>query len=364
MGLIGTFFPMQIIAKENEWITQLVVLGEKAWCITNTSIDIDSKGIPHISYHDSCSGEVKYVSFNGDNWDVEIVDSVLINDVGSTSLAFDQNDIPHISYYEGNKHLLKYAYWTGSAWHTEEVSPPASNGRESSIAIDSNGYPHISWSGSGYNFMYSRWTGSSWETTTIENDARKNSLGLDSNNFPHISYFVAGSTNSLKYATYNGTIWNTTIVDSPPPSSAFGTRNSLAIDSNNLPHIAYSVEGSGGNPNSIKYAKWNGATWEKEILVSSASVWFSSVALSLAKDIPHVSYTTSTGHSLHYLQWNDTNWAKETIDEEEVGYVSMSLDSNGCPYISYVTVDGLKYANKCYRFPWPMFLPAITNITK
>ena len=361
MGLIGTFFPMQISAKENDWSTQQVVLGEKDWCVRSTSINIDNKGTPHISYHDSNSGEVKYASFNGYDWDVKIVDFVGINDVGSTSLAFDQNDIPHISYYEGENHLLKYAYWTGSAWHTEQISPPGSNGRESSIAVDSNGYPHISWSGSGYNFMYSRWTGLSWETTTIENDARKNSLGLDSNNFPHISYFAAGAAHYLKYATYNGSSWNTTAVDLPPPSGYFGYRNSLAVDSNNLPHIAYCVEGIAGNPYTIKYTKWNGATWEKETIVSSPTVPCGSVALSLAKDIPHISYTTSSGGSLHYLQWNETNWVKETIDEEEVGDVSMSLDNNGCPYISYVTVDGLKCANKCYSFPWPMFLPAITD---
>jgi len=363
IGLPWMITPAQVFAEGKRWIIHQVVLGQENYSIYKSSIAIDSQNIPHISFHDKSSGEVKYASFNGSSWDIEVVDSVGANDVGSTSLAFDKNDIPHISYYEGNNHRLKYARRIGSTWHTEAVSGPSTNGRASSLAIDSDNFPHISWSGSGYAFMYSKWTGFTWETTTIASEARHNSIGLDNNNTPHISYFIAGSDNYLKYATYNGTSWDTEIVDLPPPSGAYGSRNTLTLDGNNLPHIAYSIEKSGDNPNnSIKYAKWTGTNWEMEMVESTSTAWYSSVALSLTGSTPHICYTTSTGGSLHYSYKNETSWINETVDpNDDVFDASISLDSNGCSHISYSTVDGLKYASKCDTFPWPMFLPAIIN---
>jgi hypothetical protein len=130
------------------------VLAVGAWNIQNvdpdgvhsTSIALDSRGFPHISYHDHTSGELKYAHFNGIAWSLQTVDPVG-NYGGGTSIAIDSHDYPHISYYDEPNVRLKYAYWTGSAWHIEAVSATYSNGRDSSLALDSHDYPHISWSG-------------------------------------------------------------------------------------------------------------------------------------------------------------------------------------------------------------------------
>ncbi len=134
------------------------------------------------------------------------------------------------------------------------------------------------------------------------------------------------------------------------PSGYYGSRNTLTLDGSNLPHIAYSVEGSGGNPNTIiKYAKWTATNWEMEMVESSSSARYSSVVLSFTGSTPHICYTTSTGGSLHYSYKNETIWINETVDpNDDVFDAFISLDSNGCPHISYSTVDGLKYASKCY----------------
>jgi hypothetical protein len=79
------------------------------------------------------------------SWSIETVDSE--ENMGYfTSIALDANGHPHISYYAGlPNENLKYARWTGSAWAIETVDSEGWVGAYTSIALDANGYPHISY---------------------------------------------------------------------------------------------------------------------------------------------------------------------------------------------------------------------------
>jgi len=349
--------PAQPVLAAGGWNLQTVDPDE----VHSTSIAVDSSGYPHISYHDYTSGALKYAHFNGSTWNIQTVDPVG-NGGGGTSIALDGNGYPHISYYDETNGQLKYAYWTGSGWHIEAVSEPATNGRDSSLALDSSGYPHITWSGNGaYCLMYTRWTGSAWETpTNIDVDARTKSLALDSNGYPHISYFVAGSDNYLKYATYNGTDWSTEIVDAPVGDGFVGDSNSLELDSSNRPHIAYSYS-LNSDPNSyVKYARLTGSTWGKET-VDSSTIQLGYISLSLdSSNGPHISYTSSGEFSLHYARWTGSVWSKETVDPGEFRDTSLALDSNGYPQISYAS-GGPKSLHYARFFPTPTIIAVDPN---
>jgi hypothetical protein len=83
-------------------------------------------------------------------WFAQTVDSG--GDVGyCSSLALDSNNFPHISYYDATNKDLKYAHWTGTAWDIQTVDSGeyawASVGGSSSLALDSADRPHISYSG-------------------------------------------------------------------------------------------------------------------------------------------------------------------------------------------------------------------------
>jgi hypothetical protein len=60
-------------------------------------------------------------------WNITTVDSA--GNVGLyTSIALDGNGYPHISYYDSTHEYLKYAYKDASGWHTEVVDSTGSVG--------------------------------------------------------------------------------------------------------------------------------------------------------------------------------------------------------------------------------------------
>ncbi len=77
-------------------------------------------------------------------WSLETVDSIGYGQ-GYTSIALDTNGYPHISYYNGGYGELKYAKWTGSGWNIETVDSDGYLSDYTSIALDTNDYPHISY---------------------------------------------------------------------------------------------------------------------------------------------------------------------------------------------------------------------------
>jgi hypothetical protein len=135
-------------------------------------------------------------------WAIQAVDTV--GSVGEwSSLALDSNNYPHISYLDFAWHRLKYAKWTGTDWYTDTIDAYATIDGYSSLALDSNEYPHISYyDASNGDLKYATWTGSQWSTEavdSVEDVGEWCSLALDSNDHPHISYYDV-TNGHFKYA--------------------------------------------------------------------------------------------------------------------------------------------------------------------
>jgi len=263
-------------------------------------------------------------------WDIQTVDE---GDVWDTSIALDGNGYPHISYTTGGLNSLHYARWTGTAWETEMVDEEPS--MATSIALDSNGYPHIGYGtfAIGDNSLhYARWTGTAWETEMLdERDVTDCSLALDSSDRPHISYSL-GDSGRLLYTHWTGTQWVGGTVD----DENLALSNSLMLDSNDRPHISYGTFG----PHSLHYARWTGTAWETE-MVDTVSVNNTSIALD-SSNLPHISYTTGGLLSLHYARWTGTAWDIQTVDgSDNLHSTSIALDSNDYPHISYASGGGI-----------------------
>jgi hypothetical protein len=233
--------------------------GDQKWWIENvrdgtgTSIAIDSKDQPHITYVDynrapkkdktchiipkthgqpdeSCKFNLQlmYASYNGTGWVTEPVDNTLwsqdnLLDVAIytwhglySSLAIDRSDHPHISYF--------------SSWNRFCANGPLPIG--GSIFCDGQ------WIG---NLKYATNDGTGWSTQIADNSTNSvglySSLKVDRNLHPHISY-MDWKNGNLRYATsHNGRLWFRSIPDNQ--NSDTGRFSSIAIDAQGAPRIVY-----------------------------------------------------------------------------------------------------------------------------
>jgi hypothetical protein len=288
-----------------------------------------------------------------DMWFIEIVAGSGGMWGGETSIAVNSSGYPHISYYEGSSSDLKYARWTGSAWSIQTVDSGGSVGEDSSICLNSSGYAHISYyDSSNMNLKYANWTGSTWNIVTVDTASgtgTHTSLAIDSLDYPHISYYD-WNAHDLKYAKWTGSIWSIETVDSGGGWDA-GEASSIALDSSGYPHISYKYEDM--DDTYLRYARWTGGFWSIVNVCIVGPDTSSSYPLSTSIDLDssnraHISYYDNTNYDLEYARWTGSSWSFSLIDTVgDVGeYNSIALNGSDYAHISYynATNGDLKFA--------------------
>ena len=284
-------------------------------------------------------------------WQTETVDSAGV--VGTyTSLALDVEDRPHISYRDYRRLDLRYAHHDGATWITETVDAVGDAGTYTSLALDSTGQPRIAYCASAVGapasltqIRYAAYDGVAWITETVDSaglGGTYTSLALDSGDRPHISYYHSPS-GDLVYAAYDGVAWITETVASAGDGGGY---TSLALDRADHPHIGY-YNGADGD---LKYAYHDGVTWISDTVDSAGDVGlYASLALD-AGDRPHVGYCLGSGpaaacNELRYAHLDVPTWITETVTlDDALAHISLALDGAGLPHIAYRGAAGLKVA--------------------
>ena len=223
----------------SNWIPTVVY--SITWPGTDSSIALDSNGLPHFGIHGGGGGGqgVWHYWFDGVDWNSE--HPVAGDQLIGPHIEIDQDDYPHImTYYMYGSSDLWHIYKTESGWTTDNLGI---GGNQPQAVFDSNWNLHCAYltgaGGDAVNHIgYFVWDGASWSTPVVVDDSsdlRNVALALDSNNYPHISY-IDYNTHFLKYAWYDGIDWQIkTVVDDVEAS----WRTSIVILPGDVPVIAY-----------------------------------------------------------------------------------------------------------------------------
>lgn len=291
-----------------------------------------------------------------EGWQSETVDDKF-NAGAYSSLAIDKNSIPHIAYYSGE--ALKYAFRNNARWSIQIIEAGIFAGQDPKIKLDSYGRPHISYF--FYNreknirgLKYAHWTGSEWKIIFIDEKGANGSIAIDSKNRPHIAY-SAKFGNGLGYAYWDGEKWYKQFVnvlgdqsqykELTPKDKYFGrTDLSLVLDDDDKPHVAYFQRES----EDLRYIclledKWNIQVIDNEGLVGLSP----SIAVD-RKGRVHITYLHADDYDLKYAYWDGGKWNIQIIDEEKnIGCDSIVvLDKFEKPHVVYQRCadEELKYA--------------------
>jgi hypothetical protein len=231
------------IRQEDAWlVSDLEGTGELG-VVPQPTMVLNSQGKPRFSYTLSSGSPVDgftptgviYAEQGITNLITETVDAGTSNGMHS-SLALDGEDFPHISYYDGGNLLLKYASRDSLGWHTETVTATnlTTDTVYTHLELDSQGYPHIVYNNAGLRFAYQDQNG--WHFALVDNslDVHASALALDSSGVAHIAY-VESISNTLNYAYQDQGAWITEDISGVKTDSFI----SLKLDANDVPYIAF-----------------------------------------------------------------------------------------------------------------------------
>ncbi|UCE26308.1 MAG: hypothetical protein JSW52_08075 [Candidatus Coatesbacteria bacterium] len=341
--------------------------------------------------------EWEFETAESPGWHIEIVDYIgEFYPFYDISLTIDSGDNLYMSYYSMGDHGLKYAYTSGRGWTTEIVDTDGyMPGQGSSIELDINGDPHISYVTaldlSGQEIRCARKTGLTWSIDNIASGYLwGTSLVLDGSSNEHITYYEEGGGNprifytyksgsgwirkevyagishnsrksigfnkdgkpvicfnpfndidyDLRFATWNGSSWDIEVIDSGTYHISWQAE--MVIDAQKNPHIVYN-DGLSYPEHLMKYARRNGSSWiieNIEVDRWEARPWVCDLYLD-GTGKPHITYTTreyvsgNYRYELKYGYFDGTSWSNELVEEAEVGSNRLVLDAQGYPHILY-----------------------------
>ncbi|MCW4005067.1 MAG: hypothetical protein NWF04_00500 [Candidatus Bathyarchaeota archaeon] len=339
--------------KESDGLWHNRIIDDEGNVGTHTSLAFGGEYYyPQISYYDETNGYLKYAYFDGEGWDSVTVDS---DHAGQFScMAVDADGTIHILYFDTWDNLLKYAFFSpGVGWTIETLLATGIYGF-TSIDLASDGPPVISYgSADKHELVVASLNSGTWTYTTVDSayTGLYTSIAVDSYGFPHISYYD-NSSRSLQYALgwtdYFSPLpmetsatplmaaprWEYETVD----SDGVGMYSSIAIDSSDCPHIAYYNE-TGGD---LKHAwfDYDYYEWFAETVDSPGDVGlYTSIVIDPDTDDIHISYYDQTNSAVKYALWNGSSWAVEEVVDGVEPCTSIALDPDGNPYISFLHLN-------------------------
>jgi hypothetical protein len=352
------WFPAKAV-QTGDWKSETVdALGAP---VKYTSLKIDSLGNVHVAYviDDQNHYPLRYALWDHllKRWFTMTVDG----NVGTCSLTLDSKQRPHISYTDFAGGHLRYAHWDGAKWHTEVLPVNSENvNYYQSIALTPDDHPNISFyeyegpKGSEIRIRLRTviWNGQYWELRTVDSQSgsgKFNALAADSQGHLHLAYAnVSAGTGSMRYAFWDGRVWNLEILEGEKENHGHGVGWScnIAVDKSSTPHLTYVDEVE----RLIKYAVRKDGRWQIQVIAKVAGIAYpdrNSIALD-EDGRPYVGYYDVGQGTLQVAHLEGQKWVSEPVDGGGAGYTSSMQIAQGMIWISYADggSGGLKVSRR------------------
>jgi hypothetical protein len=215
------------------------------------SLAVDSENLEHVSYYDTTNSRLIYSGGAPDS------DQTIDTNGTFPDMAMATTIEGHVSYFDSVNSRLKYATNAGGVvWISETVDPGVNVKQHSAIAVDVDGYPHISYVSyvdeAEANLKYAtKLPSGDWQIETVDDSGLVGlytDIVLDSRGRVNISYSNSG-VGGLMHANRTAMgIWHTQVVEA---SGGSGIGSSIIVDSSDFLHISHCDFSSG---RVLKYA--------------------------------------------------------------------------------------------------------------
>ena len=308
------------------WNSNTVATSNGAPCSA-----LDSSDSPHVGIYTSYSSGDADLSLatntgqNSSSWTLEMIDNSSSNVGSNCDMKVGPDGDIYVVYWkwEVNNHSLKFAHYDGNSWTTSDIDNDG--GSDSSLQIDDLGNLHVSYRDlTNGGLKYGINNGQGWVLSTIEGNGqgRGNSLVLDSNNDPHVSYFD-GYNNRLKYASLTGTSWSISTVEAGlswgNSSNTDDTDTSIGIDSSGNVHISYYNAG-------LKYAFYDGTSWNFTLIDTVENIEGNTNLIVDDEQRIHISYHDKENKSLKYAFFEEETTAGGAESVSNNAYYNSTSD--------------------------------------
>jgi hypothetical protein len=317
--------------------------------------------VTHISYFNDSTNQVMHGTRWGDVVSTEEVATTLGN--AFTSISLDTAGNPMIVYKDSGNSVLYSAFQIAGEWVADSImnlngSSGEIGGRPVTLQIGTDNKPQMAIiGGSGAQLMYASKSGSTWSFSTISNylvDAGL-SLALDTGNKPHIAFSIMSSNSAISYAYKSGNSW---VVENigDTTSNRTGFWNSIGLDKKNDVYISYRDSMNA----SQKFAWRKNGVWKFES-ISTADNAGTFNSLQIDKDgTPHIAFDAYDTRTLYYarlIEKNGRKWLIESPDTTSFqgSFNSMALEEGFNPNISYYantsTLKNVRNKETFYNLP-------------
>ncbi len=260
--------------------------------------------------------------------------------------AYDSSGNLYVSFQDCNVSCgVTVKKYDGTSWSTLGTSEFTGFATYISLAINSEDTPYVAYAKceSSCGATVKAFDGSSWSAVGAEEFSAAGvenvSIDIDSTGIPYVAYKDLACSNScgITVKKYESGVWST--VDRTEFSAGEMSLSTIAIDSNDMPYVAFS---DWTVSSAATVMLFNGLSWE---YVGAQGIYDNQAGyLSFALDednTPYIAFIDNSNNP-RVMKFNGLAWeavGSQPIGSAISGYTSIAFDLDGKPLVAFMDGD-------------------------